>query len=76
MKYLVYILLLIIILSIYVYTRPIEEFTVYQLNYKTGILPPDGIPVGLENTYTRCVCSSDGDCRCINDTQIDSILDY
>jgi hypothetical protein len=74
MKYLVCILIIIIILSIFL--KKTEGFVVYQLNYKTDILPPDGQPVGLQGTYTRCVCSSDEDCRCLNDYQLDYILDY
>jgi hypothetical protein len=42
-----------------------ESFTVYQLNYRTDIEPQ-----GHFNTmprYRRCICSSDGKCKCIFD---------
>jgi hypothetical protein len=67
MKYLVLlfsllILILILILTYYKYTY--EGFTTYQLNYRTDIEPNRA---GTIPQYRRCICSSDGECRCVTD---------
>ena len=65
MKYLICIIILLIILSLY-FTKT-EGFTVYQINFDSDILPWWEQGTGLNRGYHRCICSGDTDCRCIND---------
>ena len=46
-----------------------ENFTVYQINYKTNITPLNG------NSYRRCICSGMDDCRCIDDSNYELMYD-
>ncbi len=64
-----YYLLIIIILLVLLYFNNYntEYFTVYQLNYRTDILPLNNRTPELNRPYNRCICSSDGDCKCISD---------
>ncbi len=71
------ILIIIVILFALIYFNnyKIESFTVYQLNYRTDIEPKwneRGFP---SREYRRCICSSDGDCRCMFDSD-DIMLQY
>jgi hypothetical protein len=70
MKYLVYIIILFIILIVLsVYNSKKEGFTVWDLDYGTGIGPWWAQGAGLNRGFHRCICSGTGDCRCINDNQ-------
>jgi hypothetical protein len=46
-----------------------EGFTVWDLDYGTGIGPWWAQGAGLNRGFHRCICSGTGDCRCINDNQ-------
>ena len=72
MKYLVYILFLVLILGTYVKIN--EGFTVYDIDYGTGIGPWWAQGAGLNRGYHRCICSGTGNCRCINDKQFKNLL--
>ena len=77
MKYLAYIIILFIILIILsVYNSKKEGFTVYDLDYGTGIGPWWAQGAGLNRGYHRCICSGTGDCRCINDNQFENTSVY
>jgi hypothetical protein len=56
--------------------RKVEPFTVYELDYGTGIGPWWAQGPGLNRGYNRCICSGTGDCRCINDTQFENTSVY
>jgi hypothetical protein len=76
MKYLVYVLLiLLLILSIY-YNKLNEGFTVYEIDYGTGIGPWWAQGAGLNRGFHRCICSGTGDCHCINDNQFKNTSVY
>jgi hypothetical protein len=63
MNYLI--LSLIILFGIIIYYQYTSEgFTTYQLNYRTDIEPNSA---GTIPVYRRCICSSDGECRCVTD---------
>lgn len=66
MKYLVLIIILLIILSLYVSSNINESFTVYQINYNPG----------TNQGLRRCICSAIDDCKCLNDNQLESDLLY
>lgn len=70
MKYLVCLIIVLIILSLYFTTT--EGFTVWDLDYGTGIGPWWAQGAGLNRGYHRCICSGTGDCRCINDSQFEN----
>jgi hypothetical protein len=73
MKYLVYsILLFVLLIILSVYNSKKEGFTVWDLDYGTGIGPWWAQGAGLNRGYKRCICSGTGDCRCINDTQFEN----
>lgn len=74
MKYIIYLLILLII--VYMYTKKYEGFTVYQLNYKTNLKPAWPNTSGLQIGYNRCICSSDANCRCLDDNQLDTQWEY
>lgn len=74
MKYLIYIIILLIILSHYI--SSVEGFTVYQIDYGTGIGPWWAQGAGLNRGFHRCICSGTGDCRCINDSQFENTSIY
>lgn len=77
MKYLVYIIILFIILiCLSVYNSKKEGFTVWDLDYGTGIGPWWAQGAGLNRGYHRCICSGTGDCRCINDSQFENTSIY
>jgi hypothetical protein len=61
---------------LYIYLRPKEGFTVYDLDYGTGIGPWWAQGAGLNRGYHRCICSGTGDCRCINDNQFQNTSVY
>ena len=65
-----YLLGLLFLLVLTVTFRKVSEgFTVFQLDYGTGIGPWWAQSAGLNRGFHRCICSSTGDCRCINDNQ-------
>lgn len=74
MKYLVYLIIVLIIL--YFGLSVSEGFTVYEIDYGTGIGPWWAQGAGLNRGYHRCICSGTGDCRCINDTQFENTSIY
>ncbi len=53
-----------------------EGFTTYSLNYETTIEPKRFPNMAAPKDYRRCVCSSDGKCRCIYDSQLDFTSDF
>jgi hypothetical protein len=63
MKPILIILIIILIISIYNLNLS-EGFTVYQLNYRTDIEPNNANTIPQ---YRRCICSSNGECRCVTD---------
>ena len=66
-----------IVLFIYInYFTDYEGFTVYDLDYGTGIGPWWAQSAGLNRGYKRCICSGTGDCRCINDSQFENTSVY
>ncbi len=68
-------LLLLLILAV-VFRKVSEGFTVFQLDYGTGIGPWWAQGAGLNRGFHRCICSSTGDCRCINDNQFQNSSVY
>jgi hypothetical protein len=80
MKYIVYIIILFIILillSVYNSKKGKKEgFTVWDLDYGTGIGPWWAQGAGLNRGYHRCICSGSGNCRCINDKQFENTNQY
>jgi hypothetical protein len=68
MKYLVYIILLLIILSFYFSVN--EGFTVYEINYGSEINPWWEQLPGLHRIFYRCICSTIDDCQCISYNQL------
>jgi hypothetical protein len=77
MKYLVYsILLFILLIILSVYNSKKEGFTVWDLDYGTGIGPWWAQGAGLNRGFHRCICSGTGDCRCINDNQFENTSVY
>ena len=77
MKYVVYTILLFILLVVLsVYNSKKEGFTVYEIDYGTGIGPWWAQGAGLNRGYHRCICSGTGDCRCINDNQFENTSVY
>ncbi len=70
MKYLVCLIILLVILSLYF--NKVEGFTVWDLDYGTGIGPWWAQGAGLNRGFHRCICSGTGDCRCINDSQFEN----
>jgi hypothetical protein len=71
---LVFILLIILVLISILYQS--EGFTTYSLNYETTIEPKRFPNIAAPPDYRRCVCSSDGKCRCIYDSQLDFTSDF
>lgn len=76
-----YLLGLLLILVLAVTIRKVsdsssEGFTVFQLDYGTGIGPWWAQGAGLNRGFHRCICSSTGDCRCINDNQFQNTSVY
>jgi hypothetical protein len=72
-----YLLSLIILVVISCWIMNISEgFTVYQIDYGTGIGPWWAQGAGLNRGYHRCICSGSGDCRCINDNQFENTSVY
>jgi len=53
-----------------------EGFTVWDLDYGTGIGPWWAQGAGLNRGYHRCICSGTGNCRCINDKQFENTNAY
>jgi hypothetical protein len=53
-----------------------ELFTVYDIDYGTGIGPWWAQGAGLNRGFHRCICSGSGDCRCINDNQFENTSVY
>ncbi len=77
MKYVVYsILLFIVLIILSVYNSKKEGFTVWDLDYGTGIGPWWAQGAGLNRGFHRCICSGTGDCRCINDNQFENTNQY
>jgi hypothetical protein len=73
MNYLVYIILLLLVLSLFLNVN--EPFTVYQLNYSTEI-EPNYNPKTMNKLYRRCICSSNGKCKCMFDGQFGKNILY
>lgn len=73
--YIVLSILLFLILYKY-YTINKELFTVYDIDYGTGIGPWWAQGAGLNRGFHRCICSGTGDCRCINDSQFENTSIY
>ena len=67
-------LLFIVVLRYFKVTK--ELFTVYDIDYGTGIGPWWAQGAGLNRGFNRCICSGTGDCRCINDTQFENTSLY
>jgi hypothetical protein len=80
MKYIVYLLILLVLLVLSVlyviFRKKYELFTVYQLNYKTSLKPAWPNMTGLPIGYNRCICSSDEECRCLDDNQLDTRWEF
>jgi hypothetical protein len=74
MKLLYCLLLLLFLISFY--QKVSEGFTTYQIDYGTGIGPWWAQGPGLGRGFHRCICSSSGDCRCINDSQFQNTSIY
>jgi len=53
-----------------------EAFTVWDLDYGTGIGPWWAQGAGLNRGFHRCICSGTGNCRCINDKQFENTNEY
>ena len=70
------ILLIIIIVTFIAHMRVSEGFTVYEIDYGTGIGPWWAQGAGLNRGYHRCICSGNGNCRCINDNQFENTNQY
>ena len=68
-------LLLLLVLAV-IYRKVSEGFTVFQVDYGTGIGPWWAQGAGLNRGFHRCICSSTGDCRCINDSQFQNSSIY
>ncbi len=69
MKKIFYSILLIIFIIIIINIKNYEGFTVYELDYGTGIGPWWAQGAGLNRGFHRCICSGTGDCHCINNSQ-------
>lgn len=66
-----------LILFIVLYSlQTTEAFTVWDLDYGTGIGPWWAQGAGLNRGYNRCICSGTGNCRCINDKQFENTNEY
>lgn len=78
MKSILHILLAILLfIVVYRYFKVNKErFTVYQIDYGTGIGPWWAQGAGLNRGFHRCICSGTGDCRCINDSQFENTSIY
>jgi len=74
MKLLYCLLLLLLLISFY--QKVDEAFTTYQIDYGTGIGPWWAQGAGLGRGFHRCICSSSGNCRCINDNQFENTSVY
>lgn len=76
------IIILVLALALYVFYRADglqklkETFTVWDIDYGTGIGPWWAQGAGLNRGYHRCICSGTGNCRCINDTQFENTSVY
>ena len=70
------ILLITIIIAYVAHMRVNEGFTVWDLDYGTGIGPWWAQGAGLNRGYHRCICSGTGNCRCINDKQFENTNEY
>jgi hypothetical protein len=64
MKYVVYIIVVLLILSIYFYKS--EGFINFEIDYGTGIGPWWAQGAGLNRGFHRCNCYGSGVCKCIN----------
>ena len=74
MKYIICLLILFVLVVLFNKTK--EGFTVYEIDYGTGIGPWWAQGAGLNRGYHRCICSGTGDCRCINDNQFQNTSVY
>jgi len=74
MRYLLGLFMLLVLAVIF--RKVSEGFTVFQLDYGTGIGPWWAQGAGLNRGFHRCICSSTGDCRCINDNQFQNTSVY
>lgn len=68
--------LLVLLVLIAAYQKVNEGFTAYQLDYGTGIGPWWAQGPGLGRGFHRCICSSSGNCNCINDRQFENTSVY
>ena len=57
--------------QLFIKSKNNENFTVYEIDYGTGIGPWWAQGAGLNRGYHRCICSGTGNCRCINDLQFE-----
>ena len=53
-----------------------DNRTLHIIDYGTGIGPWWAQGPGLGRGFHRCICSSSGDCRCINDNQFENTSIY
>ena len=65
-------LLILLIIVAYISINTKEGFTTFQIDYGTGIGPWWAQSPGLNRGFHRCICSSSGNCQCINDSQFDN----
>jgi hypothetical protein len=75
MKYIICLLILLVLIVVYL-SKFSEGFTIYEIDYGTGIGPWWAQGAGLNRGYHRCICSGTGDCRCINDNQFQNTSVY
>ena len=78
MKNIIYIILVVLLFIIVYRCFKVnkELFTVYDIDYGTGIGPWWAQGAGLNRGFHRCICSGTGDCRCINDSQFENTSIY
>lgn len=68
MRDIIYVIIIIIVSIVYIaYVKRYEGFTVYEIDYGTGIGPWWAQGAGLNRGFHRCTCYGSGDCRCLND---------
>jgi len=77
MRYSLYILALLgVLIILSIYNKDKEGFTVWDLDYGTGIGPWWAQGAGLNRGFHRCICSGSGNCRCINENQFENTNQY
>ena len=77
MRYVLYLIVSVLFIVILRHFKVNKElFTVYDIDYGTGIGPWWAQGAGLNRGFHRCICSGTGDCRCINDSQFENTSIY